>query len=493
MELGECTTLAPPRSLGVNYIKDHSKVCITPSEVEYVLKHVEEGTAVAPLSLKPSLEKKNPGSVESNPYEEVLLDKTQSKYPNDIQKELENLNAHWSILSTTPSFCDAYSNLSCTFVEAKAPRSMAKFLREEFVPSPLEFDQTLSDMTEEEFLDCYPDVEVDVHNTYHFDDSVDLSTTYLGTMDKDNQLVFNCVASVPLSPRSTASGCLPDQSPMTVLFDTGATKSFMPKSFYEKHEYLKTRPKLKCTTSGIVVGNGQVVETLFAIPIQVEIEKHRFEIITTVCAIHDQVDLVFGLKNMVEVEGLYDMRKSSFIFLGRSIPVFPEKAMDVKPGESALVKVKAPFCEEISSIALAKFFNGLAVDTLKLKLARNHGLVNCYNKSTEILSLKTNKPLGVIDLRSVGYFKVNYGDLLRKLDNAFDFKHLASLNPQPSDSNDVFLKAQVVNDSDDPYPWLEPDDPRRFQTDEEILEEKLDLSKSFLTPREKTRMLQMAI
>ncbi len=84
MELGECTTLAPPRSLGVNYVKDHSKVCITPSEAEYVLKHVKEGTAVAPLSLQSSFEKKNPDSAESSPYEEVLLDKTQSKYPNDV-------------------------------------------------------------------------------------------------------------------------------------------------------------------------------------------------------------------------------------------------------------------------------------------------------------------------------------------------------------------------------------------------------------------------
>ena len=33
----------------------------------------------------------------------------------------------------------------------------------------------------------------------------------------------------------------------------------------------------------------------------------------------------------------------------------------------------------------------------------------------------------------------------------------------------------------DPYPWLPDDDPRRYQTDEEILYEKIDLSNSALS------------
>ena len=42
----------------------------------------------------------------------------------------------------------------------------------------------------------------------------------------------------------------------------------------------------------------------------------------------------------------------------------------------------------------------------------------------------------------------------------------------------------------DPYPWLTEDDPRRHQTDEEILYEKIDLSNSALSRREKTRLIK---
>ena len=45
----------------------------------------------------------------------------------------------------------------------------------------------------------------------------------------------------------------------------------------------------------------------------------------------------------------------------------------------------------------------------------------------------------------------------------------------------------------DPYPWLTDDDPRRYQTDEEILYEKIDLSNSALSRKEKTRLMKMLI
>ena len=45
----------------------------------------------------------------------------------------------------------------------------------------------------------------------------------------------------------------------------------------------------------------------------------------------------------------------------------------------------------------------------------------------------------------------------------------------------------------DPYPWLTKDDPRRFQSDEEILYEKIDLSDSALRRKEKSRLMKMLI
>ena len=45
----------------------------------------------------------------------------------------------------------------------------------------------------------------------------------------------------------------------------------------------------------------------------------------------------------------------------------------------------------------------------------------------------------------------------------------------------------------DPYPWLADDDPRRYQTDEEIMYEKVDLSNSALSRKEKAKLMKMLI
>ena len=43
---------------------------------------------------------------------------------------------------------------------------------------------------------------------------------------------------------------------------------------------------------------------------------------------------------------------------------------------------------------------------------------------------------------------------------------------------------------EDPYPWLAKDNTRQFQSDAEILFEKIDLKDSALTKREKTKLMK---
>ena len=78
--------------------------------------------------------------------------------------------------------------------------------------------------------------------------------------------------------------------------------------------------KFSSNTQRIQVGNGQYVNVLFVIPVIIDIHGHRFKIFTLVSEIHDNVDLVMGMKNIFELEGVIDSRESCFSFLNRSIP-----------------------------------------------------------------------------------------------------------------------------------------------------------------------------
>ena len=78
-------------------------------------------------------------------------------------------------------------------------------------------------------------------------------------------------------------------------------------------------PKFTSYTQRIQVGNGQYVGVLFVIPVILTIQKHRFEVFTLVSEIHENVDLVIGIKNIFELEGVVYSWDFCLSFLNRSI------------------------------------------------------------------------------------------------------------------------------------------------------------------------------
>ena len=105
-----------------------------------------------------------------------------------------------------------------------------------------------------------------------------------------------------------------------ILLDMGATKSYMSKSYYLQCKTLHALPRFSSNTQRIQVGNGQYVSVLYVIAVIIEIHGHRFKIFTLVSEVHDNVDLVMGMKNIFELEGMIDSRDSCFSFLSRLIP-----------------------------------------------------------------------------------------------------------------------------------------------------------------------------
>ena len=97
------------------------------------------------------------------------------------------------------------------------------------------------------------------------------------------------------------------------------------------------------------------------------IHDHRFEVYTLVSEIHKNVDLVLGIKNIFKLEGVINSWEFCFHFLNRSIPLFPKKKIVLKPKEQKLVKVEAPFIDEISGLAIVKILDRLTQSTMMLR------------------------------------------------------------------------------------------------------------------------------
>ena len=153
---------------------------------------------------------------------------------------------------------------------------------------------------------------------------------------------------------------------MKLFFDSGASRSYLSKKFYDSNPVLHDMPKFVTTCTGIRIGNGSIVQALFVIPLLFLSCGHTFEIFTIVAEIDDDMDLVFGFKNMTETEGMLNTRTGEYDFIGRSIPIFPQNDLDVPAGEKAYINVKAQFCDKLSGMMCTKFFGRDMVCTLRV-------------------------------------------------------------------------------------------------------------------------------
>ena len=214
------------------------------------------------------------------------------------------------------------------------------------------------------------------------------------------------------------------------------------------------------TTQRIQVGIGQYVAVLLVIPVIIEIHGNLFEVFMLVSEIHDNVDLVLGMKNAYELEGIVD----TFKFLNRSIPFFSKEQTIVKPKEKKFVKIEAPFIDEISGHVIVKMIDneGWCTVVLKLKYVRNCASLDIVNNTQETVISNPTQILGILDLRSLGYYKIKQGVLQQNLSKNYHFESKIKLCEEFNAIVNERKKEEEKEVEKDKYPWLDDSDGRKI-------------------------------
>ena len=84
----------------------------------------------------------------------------------------------------------------------------------------------------EEYFDKFDGIYTEISQATRFDESTDLSTTYLGKMDTTRDMIIKAEEKFPISGQGYTNGKLLDNTECSILIDTGASKSYMSKSYY---------------------------------------------------------------------------------------------------------------------------------------------------------------------------------------------------------------------------------------------------------------------
>ena len=283
---------------------------MTKEQTELVYEVVANDKQVNPLAVNSRVDEL---SKVVNPYTVGLRTDIDSTLKKEPSSEMKKCDLTWSILSTVFDYTENDKN------------SPHKEMSHSPIYSRFESTQDLiideqSDLWDERF----EEVSYNLYSSHKFDDTNDVSTTYLGYYkSKGEDRTFPVDNHIPIDGRGVTEAFLIDNTPMKLFFDSGTSRSYLSKKFYDANKSLHQLPKFVTTCTGIKIGNGSLIPTLFVICIQFMTNGHIFEIHTIVAEIDDGMDLVFGFKNMTETEGMLNTRTGEYDFIGRSIPVYP--------------------------------------------------------------------------------------------------------------------------------------------------------------------------
>ena len=88
------------------------------------------------------------------------------------------------------------------------------------------------DKVKDEYFDRYDGIYADILQANRFAESTDLSTTHLGKTYMPREQVIKAEEKFPFSGKGYTHGKLLDNTECSILIDTGASKSYMSKSYY---------------------------------------------------------------------------------------------------------------------------------------------------------------------------------------------------------------------------------------------------------------------
>ena len=158
----------------------------------------------------------------------------------------------------------------------------------------------------------------------------------------------------------------------------------------------------------------------------------------------------------------------------------------MKPKERKFIKIKAPFVDETSGLAIVKMLDTKEQCTvvLKLKFVRNQASLDVTNNMQETVIFEPKQMLGILDLRSLGYYKIKQGVLQQNLSKCYHFESAEKVCEEFNTLVNKLKRDEEVSGRDK-YPWLKDSDERKHMTDSKILDRYIDLDKSCLTDSEK--------
>ena len=304
-----------------------------------------------------------------------------------------------------------------------------------------------------------------------------------------------------------------------IYIDNGLTLNIMPTHFYDNAYYLHHLPKAPTAAKTIQTGNGPV-KTHFWIDILLNVQGCMIQLKLLVCDTQAQTGILLSKMALEQLQTWQDYSNNTLYIKQTAIPLHSIQNIELLPDRKTTIEVVAgqtnqlQYKELIAGQGIVWVWSNDSFKPLQLIVAMFHNdktLFTFENTTGQTQYISKGAKVAVLDMRSKDGRMTNFEWDIPTDDegNLVLYAHTfaSSLEPTKLANEDLMLQAETQikvsqtpnkhnapkDNSQDPYPWLDVDDPRRTMTDEEILRLKVPFDKSILSTAEKERLIKLLL
>ena len=271
-----------------------------------------------------------------------------------------------------------------------------------------------------------------------------------------------------------------------IYIDNGSTLNIMPTHFYDNAYYLHHLPKAPTAAKTILTGNGPV-KTHFWIDVLLNVQGCMIQLKLLVCDTQAQTGILLSKMALEQLQTWQDYSNNTLYVKQTAIPLHAIQNIELLPDRKTTIEVIADKTNElhykdiIGGQGIVWVWSNDSSKPLQPIVATFHNdktLITFENTTGQTQYITKGALVAILDMRSKDGGMTNFEWDIPTDDegNLVQYAHTfaSSLEPTKLATEDPALQAETkiavsktpidhtvkTENTDDPYPWLDVDDPR---------------------------------
>lgn len=210
---------------------------------------------------------------------------------------------------------------------------------------------------------------------------------------------------IQLDTRNFVRGTLHDGKGISLLFDSGATRSIISSSTVQNSKYLSSIQPVSVDVVNLKLGNGQFIHAYSTITFQVKIQGHEFQLSALIAANLTGIDLILGSQTLKELNGSLDFTTNCFRIKQAKVFLRPVQRFVIYPGQQRYITVQGrlPLYARNADVVIKPFplISRMCPSRMLVKMHKGRTKILLRNMGNQKFCLHPSRTVAHLDLADI--------------------------------------------------------------------------------------------